>query len=250
VVLAVLCTTGLAPSSSSAAAGSRLTVFAAADLVFAFKEIVPRFERAAGATVTLTLGSTGRFAQQIDAGAPADVFFAANREFVDDLARTGRVIPETVTIYAQGRIVLATSRRAGPKLTDLRELHDPRIRRIAIANPQHAPYGRAAEQALRSLGLWDVVEDRLIYGENIRHTLQFVQSGAADAGIVALSVAQVPEVDHVLIDTALHEPITQAAAVVTRSKVPALASAFIGFVIGPQGRPIMSQHGFLMPGEF
>ena len=92
--------------------------------------------------------------------------------------------------------------------------------RIAIANPQHAPYGKAAEQALRSVGMWDVVKGKLVYGENIRHTLQFVQTGAADAGIVALSIANVPEVAWVNIDAALHEPINQAAAVVHGSAVP------------------------------
>lgn len=236
-------------ATAGAGAQPRLTVFAAADLAFAFKELVPLFERATGATVTLVLGSTGRFAQQIDAGAPADVFFAANEQFVDNLAAKGRVVAETRMFYAQGRIVLATSRRAGEKLTDIRQLGDARIKRIAIANPQHAPYGKAAEQALRSVGMWDVVKGKLVYGENIRHTLQFVQTGAADAGIVALSIANVPEVAWVNIDAALHEPINQAAAVVHGSAVPELALAFIRFVNSPEGRITMKRYGFLLPGE-
>src|SRR5262249_11952855 len=157
----------------------------------------PLFEKATGASVTLSVGSTGAFAQQIDAGAPADVFFAANQPFVDGLAARGKVIPETRTLYAQGRIVLATHRSTGPRFTDLRQLAEPRIRHVAIANPLHAPYGKAAEQALKATGVWDRIAPKLVYGENIRQALQFVQSGAAEAGIVALSIANVSEIDYV-----------------------------------------------------
>lgn len=228
----------------------QLTVFAAADLAFAFKEIVPLFEKATGATVTLAVGSTGTFAHQIDAGAPADVFFAANQSYVDDLVAKGRLIRETRVLYAQGRIVLATHRGAGRPLTELRELTDARIRRVAIANPVHAPYGKAAEEALRAAGLWEQVRPKLVYGDNIRQALQFIQSGAAEAGIVALSVASVPEIQFVPIDPALHQPLNQAAAVVQRSTVPEVGLAFIQFVNGPQGRPIMKRYGFMLPGEF
>lgn len=242
----LLALTMVAPRSEGAAP---LTVFAAADLAFAFKEIVPLFEHATGAKVTLSIGSTGMFAQQIDAGAPADVFFAANESFINDLATKGKVIPQTRTMYAQGRIVLATVRDQ-QKLTELRQLTEPRIRRVAIANPEHAPYGKAAEEAMRTAGVWDAVKPKLVYGENIRQTLQYVQSGSVEAGIVALSVADVPEIRWTLIDTSLHKPINQAAAVVQRSQVPELALAFIQFVNGPEGRPIMKRYGFLLPGEF
>jgi molybdate transport system substrate-binding protein len=240
----------LVAGPAGAAEPPKLTVFAASDLAFAFKALVPLFEKVSGAKVTLVLGSTGTFAQQIAAGAPADVFFAANESFVDDLIVRGRMIAETRALYAQGRIVLATSRQAGPPVTDLRQLTDARVRKIAIANPVHAPYGRAAEQALRAVGVWDAVKPKLVYGENIRHALQFIQSGAADAGIVALSVANVPELTWVAIDPALHEPLNQAVAVVRRSAVPSLALAFIQFVNGPEGRPIMKQYGFVLPGTF
>jgi molybdate transport system substrate-binding protein len=231
-------------------AASRLTVFAAADLAFAFKEIVPLFERATGATVTLVVGSTGNFAHQIDAGAPADVFFSANAEYVEALAKNDRVIPSTQTLYAQGRIVLAAPRQATIRPTALEQLTDPKIRKIAIANPQHAPYGKAAEQALRTAGVWETVKPKLVYGENIRHTLQFIQTGAVDAGIVALSIANVPDITTIPIDPKLHSPLNQVAAVVRRSQAPELGLAFIQFVNGPEGRPIMKRFGFLLPGEF
>ena len=237
----------VAVCSVSAAPG--VTVFAASDLAFAFKEIAPLFERASGAKVTLVFGSTGNFAHQIDGGAPADVFFAANAEYVDALAARDRVIPGTRTLYAQGRLVLATPRAHGAKLTALEQLTDPRIRKVAIGNPRHAPYGKAAEEALRAVGIWDAVRPKLVYGENIRHALQFVQTGAVDAGIVALSIADVPEITSVTIDAGLHAPLNQVAAVVRRSAVPDLARAFIAFVTGPQGRPIMKRYGFVVPGE-
>ncbi len=226
-----------------------LTVFAAADLTLAFKEIVPRFEKAHSVKVRLVLGSTGNLAKQIEHGAPADVFFAANRSFMDDLVGKGAVIKETRALYAQGRIVLAVPKGAAAGPTDPRDLLDRRIRRIAIANPQHAPYGKAAEQALTRLGLWEALKPKLVYGENIRHALQFVETGAADAGIIALSVADLPGIQWTLIDASLHEPLDQWAAVVRRSRRPELGLALIQFVNGPEGRSIMRRFGFRLPAE-
>jgi molybdate transport system substrate-binding protein len=241
-------------AATAAAAGAPapqpLTVYGAADLALALKEIVPLFEKAAGARVTLVLGSTGNLAKQIENGAPADVFFAADEGFVDSLRASGIVISETRTLYAQGRLVLATSVNTGLTLKGLSDLTRPEIRRIAVANPAHAPYGRAARQALRSAGLWERLRPRLVYGENIRHALQFVESGAVEAGIVALSIANVPDIRAVPIDPALHEPLNQVAAVVRRSARPELGLAFIHFLNGPEGRPIMKRYGFLLPGEF
>jgi len=235
---------------AAAAQVTEVAVFGAADLALAFKEIVPKFERVLGVKVTLVLGSTGMLAKQIEHGAPADVFFAADQTFIDDLAAKGVVIPETRALYAQGRLVLATARSAGAKLIDLRQLSEPRIRHVAIANPAHAPYGRAAEQALRAVGVWDELRPKLVYGENIRHTLQFVESGAAEAGLIALSLANVATIDYVLIDRALHAPLNQSVAVVRRSARPELGLAFIQFVNGGEGRAIMKRYGFLLPGEF
>lgn len=228
----------------------QLTVFAAADLAFALKDIAAKFEQTHDATVTLVMGSTGHLSQQIAHGAPADVFFAANESFIDDLVRRGAIIPKTRALYAQGRIALATRKDRGPRLTGLLDLADPRIGRVAIANPQHAPYGKAAEEALRTVGIWDTVQPRLVYGENIRHTLQFLETGAVAAAIIALSIANVLGIDHVLIDAALHKPLNQAVGVVKRGPHPERSLAFIQYVNGPEGRPIMKRYGFLLPGEF
>ena len=225
-----------------------ITVYAASDLDMAFREIKPIFEKATGTRVTLVMGSTGNLAKQIEHGAPADVFFAANASFVDDLQ--GAVIPQTRALYAQGRIVLATPTKSTVVVRELADLLKPEVRRVAIANPAHAPYGRAAQEALESAGVWERLKPKLVYGENIRHTLQFVETGAVEAGIVALSVAGVPDVRYVPVDPKLHKPLNQVAAVVKRSARPELGVAFIQFLNGPEGRPIMKRYGFFLPGEF
>jgi molybdate transport system substrate-binding protein len=226
-----------------------LTVYAASDLSFALKEVAALFEKAAGAKLTLVFGSTGNLAKQIEHGAPADVFFSANEAFIDGLVTRGAVIRETRAMYAQGRIVLAVPKGSAVS-KDLRGLLDPKVRRVAMGNPAHAPYGKAAEEALRAAGILAAVRPKLVYGENIRHALQFLQTGAVDAAIVALSVAAVPEIDWVLLDASLHAPLNQAAAVVRRSARPELALGFIQFVNSAQGRAIMKRYGFLLPGEF
>ena len=236
-------------AGSAVGAPATLTVFAAADLAFAFRELIPRFERASGGRVTLVLGSTGNLARQIEHGAPADVFFAAEQEVVERLTARGALVGESRALYAQGRIVLATSRQVGPKLTTLRALLDPEVRHVAIANPSHAPYGRAAEEALRTAGVWEMLKPKLVYAGNVRHALQFIQTGAAEAGIVARSIANVPEIDWVPIDASLHAPLNQVVAVVRGSARAELGLALIRFVTGPEGRWIMARYGFVLPGD-
>jgi molybdate transport system substrate-binding protein len=225
-----------------------LTVFAASDLGPAFREIVPQFERANGGTVTLVLGSTGMLAHQIRNGAPADAFFAANETFVDELSAAALTVAHTRALYARGRIVIATLNVNGG-LTDLKDLTAPRVRRIALANPLHAPYGMAAKQALEATGLWKTLEPRLVYGENVQQAVQFVRSGAADAGIVARSVVDSPDLAWRLVDDRLHAPLNQVAIVIARTPQPAAAAAFIAFVNAAGARMVMKRFGFLLPGE-
>jgi len=248
IVLALVLAVARAGEAQPAA--TTLVVYAAADLDTAFREIKPLFEKATGARVTLVMGSTGNLAKQIEHGAPADVFFAANESFVDDLRAAGAIIPQTRALYAQGRIVLAVPKKSAVAARELTDLLKPEVRRVAIANPAHAPYGRAAQEALERAGVWDKVKPKLVYGESIRHALQFVETGAVEAGIVALSIADAPGIAYAPIDPALHAPLNQVAAVVKRSPHPDLGAAFIQFVNGAEGRLVMKRYGFLLPGEF
>ena len=226
-----------------------LMVFAASDLGAPFAQIVPQFERKTRIDVTLVLGSTGMLAQQIRNGAPADVFFAANESFIKELTAENLTLRNSTVIYARGRIVIVTLRAGGIRVNDLRDLADARIRRIAIANPQHAPYGLAAKQALESAGLWTTLEPKLVFGENVQQAVQFVRSGSAEAGLVARSVADTPDLHWKLVDDKLHTPLSQMATVLARTRQPAASMSFIDFVNGTQARVVMRQFGFLLPGE-
>jgi len=248
VILSVLFA-GCGPPQSSSAAPVTLTVAAAADLQFAFNEIGRRFEQETGHKVVFSFGSTGQLAQQIDNGAPFDLFAAANMSFVEELARKNRLVPETAALYARGRVVLAVNRESGVRAAALTDLLSDTTSYIAIANPSHAPYGAAAKEALVAAGVWEQIEEKIVFGENVRQALQFVQTGDAQVGIVALSVADVPEITWTLVDDALHKPLDQALAVVASSRHQAEARAFAQFVNGAIGRPIMQKYGFTLPGE-
>ncbi|MBI5287857.1 MAG: molybdate ABC transporter substrate-binding protein [Chloroflexi bacterium] len=228
-----------------------ITVAAASDLRPAFEALEPAFERACACRLTLSFGSSGTFATQIQEGLPVDVFASANAAYVDQLSAEGLIAKNSRTTYAVGRIVLATRGGEANAPATIEDLVDPRFERIAIANPEHAPYGLAAKQALTSVGLWDTVEPRLVLAENASQAAQFVESGDADAGIVPLSLAiqSGGGLEYELIDEALHEPLEQVAAVIARSGEHELAGDFIAFINGPEGRPVMLEFGFALPGE-
>jgi molybdate transport system substrate-binding protein len=241
-------TEALPPTITPQPSQVELTVAAAADLQFAFTKLAQIFEAESGHKVTLVFGSTGQLAQQIANGAPYDLFAAANVEFVDDLIQQRLALDETKQLYARGRIVLAVSRSPGMKIEDLDDLLSPEINSVAIANPTHAPYGRAAQQALEAAGLWDHIQSKLVFGDNVRQALQFVQSGNAQAGIVALSIANTPEITWTVIDEALHAPLDQALVVVAASRHKEEAQAFAAFIGSPAGQAVMEQYGFIPPG--
>ncbi|HUF76499.1 MAG TPA: molybdate ABC transporter substrate-binding protein, partial [Longimicrobiales bacterium] len=226
-----------------------LLVLAASDLAFAFDELVPLYEARTGDSVSVVLGSTGNLAAQLRHGAPGDLFFSANEAFLDGLIDAGRIEPTSRSLYAIGRVAVVVPHGrqtpAGPEA-----IEDPALRVIAIANPDHAPYGVAAREVLEGLGLWAAVEPRLVLGENIAHTLQFVRTGNADLGIVALSLlrgAPGEPLPHVLLDGALHQPLRQVAGVVTASRRADRARAFLDFVLSPEGRDVLARYGFELP---
>lgn len=220
-------------------------IAAAADLSNAFEELGTLFTRRTGLKPIFTFGSSGLLAKQIDQGAPYAVFAAANRSFVDTLVGAGRCDAASVRQYARGRLVVWSKREAVDRLTDLT---GPQFRKIAIANPEHAPYGVAARQALGAAGIWDKVEPKMVYAENVRQAMQWAQDGQADAAIVALSLATVTEGGRTLnVNPALHAPLDQAAAVCGGGQAAVDGAKFLEVLASPEGKEIMQRYGFLVP---
>ncbi len=250
-VVALLLLAAAAGACGGGASESKpeLSVAAASDLRYAFEELAPRFETACGCRLRFTFGSSGMLAAQLQQGLPADVFFSADVGYVERLVREGAAVSDSVAVYAVGRIVLAVPARSGNRLERLRDLASPAIRAVAIPNPEHAPYGAAARQALEAEGLWEALQPKLVLAENASQAVQFVESGDADAGIVPLSlaIARAADLRYVLVDDALHAPLRQAAAVLVGSRRPDLAAAFIAYTVSGAGREVMERHGFETP---
>ncbi len=245
VITLVIFSIGCSSSSDNQA---ELNVAAASDLILAFNEIGPIFEEENGTKVVFSYGSTGQLTDQIVNGAPFDVFAAADIQFIEELKQKKLIVPESQQLYAIGRIGIASPPEAKVKPSRLEDLLDLDIKKIAIANPEHAPYGRAAKQALVSAGLWDQLQGKLVYGRNISDTLTLIETGNADAGIIALSISK-PALSFQIIDEALHQPLEQSIAVIKKTKDQELAQAFIDFINGPIGKPIMEKYGFIVPKE-
>lgn len=230
-------------------------VAAAADLQFALVEVADAFKKETGKSVKLTFGSSGNFARQIRQGAPFQVFFSANEDFVKDLAKDG-FMRDAGELYAIGRIVLIVPKgsplKADGKLVDLKAaLADGRVKKFAIANPEHAPYGARAEEALKTAGIWDAIKPRLVLGENVSQTAQFATSADTQGGIIAYSLALSPKVSalgsYALIPAEMHEPLRQGMGL-TKNAGPT-AVAFYAFAKSPTARKIFRQFGFVLPGE-
>lgn len=227
----------------------------ASDLQFALAEVAKAFQAETGQAVRLTMGSSGNFARQIRQGAPFQLLLSADEDFVLDLARDGFTRDEG-TLYALGRLVLITPHgstlTADESLEGLeRALADNRISRFAIANPVHAPYGARAEEALRHQGLWDEVQPKLVYGENISQAAQFALSGSTQGGIIAYSLALAPSISargtYVLIPEEWHTPLRQRMALL-RNAGP-VAEQFYDYLQQPAARDIFHKYGFALPDE-
>jgi molybdate transport system substrate-binding protein len=226
-------------------------VAAAADLTEAFTEIGAGFEKKTGVKPVLIFGSSGLLAKQLQEGAPFDLFAAASAAYADQVAWAGACDGATKRVYAQGRIVLWTKRGSSAGApTSLADLRSPRFRHISIANPEHAPYGKAARQALEHAGVWADVKPRVVFGENVQQALQFAETGNADVAVVALSLAnKATDGDVVLIDQALYAPLNQALIACKHGPNAAAGKQFADYASGPDGRAIMKKYGFGLPGE-
>ncbi len=231
-----------------------ITVAAASDLQFAFQDVAARFEKASGKHVKLIFGSSGNFFAQIQNGAPFDLFFSADVDYARKLDAAGLAEPGTLYEYATGKIVLWAPLQSQADLKGgLRVLLDPAIKKIAIANPEHAPYGRAAVAALRHEKLYDQVAGKFVLGENISQTATFVVSGSADIGIVALSLALAPALKdkgkYVEIPADDYPPIEQAALILRSSQQKNAARGFLNFVKSPEIVDLLKTYGFSVPGN-
>lgn len=237
---------------SLSAHAEKIAIAAAADLKFAMDEIVTVFKKANPADeVDVIYGSSGKFHTQIQQGAPYDLFFSADIGFPRELVRSGFAASE-VKPYAFGRIVLWSAGLDATKMT-LASLTDPQLTRIAIANPKHAPYGKRAEEALRASGLWEKIEPKLVYGENIAQTAQYVQTKNAQVGIIALSLAinlaLAGKGGYWLIPDKLHASLEQGFIIIKRAEGNALAKRFAAFMDSNPARAVMTKYGFVLPGE-
>ena len=231
-----------------------ITVAAASDLTYAMNVIAANFEKATGCTIRVSVGSSGNFLSQIENGAPFDVFFSADIEYPKKLEAEGLAAPGSTYLYAVGKIVLWVRKDSRLDIgKGLAALRDPSIQKIAIANPQHAPYGRAAQQALQNAGVYDAVKNRLVLGENISQAAQFVESGNTDAGILALSLVLSPGLKDKgrlwSISENLYAPIEQGVVLVRASKNPQGAEAFLNYIKTPETAALLERYGFTLPAK-
>ena len=236
----------------SALSADDLKIAAASDLKFALEDIKTSYLTANPADkVDITFGSSGKLSTQIGQGAPFDLFFSADIKYPKQLAEAKQAASE-MKPDAVGRIVLWSNTHDASQLT-LENLTEDKFKHIAIADPSHAPYGKRAEEALTASKLWDTVKPKLVYGENISQTAQFVESGNADIGVIALSLALNPELSkqggYYLIDDKLHQPLEQAFIVTTHGKENAAAQRFADYMQYPEARKVMVKYGFVLPGE-
>jgi len=221
-------------------------IAAASDLRFAMAEIAAQFQAThPEVAVKTSYGSSGQFMQQIENGAPFDVFCSADIAYPRALAAKGLAAPGSEFIYAIGHIVVWVPESSPLQVTGAEALRDPSIRHIAIANPQHAPYGKAAEAALRSLGLYEEVKDKLVYGENVSQAQQYVETGAAEIGIIPPSLVKSGRSWEVPPDS--YPKMEQGGILVKSSRNAALAQEFRTFMLSEQARSILKRYGFYLP---
>lgn len=234
---------------AGASGAQEVTVAAAADLQYALQEIAGGFQQQSGIAVKVTFGSSGNLTTQIENGAPFDLFFSADSEFPNRLIKAGVADQASFYEYATGALVLWV--RNGSKLDlnrGMQVLTDPAIGKVSIANPIHAPYGRAAVAAMKSTNVYDQVAGKLVTGENISQAAQYVETGAADIGIVALSLALSPtmsrEGHYVVVPPASYPTMRQAAVIISKSPRRAEAARFLAYFQQPQAIAILERYGF------
>lgn len=240
----------LSLSFASALLADSANIAAASDLQYAFKEMQILFaKKYPTETVNFQFGSSGKALTQIQNGAPYDAYFAADMNYPKQLKEKGLAVGE-VKPYALGRVGLMVLKSSTIPVNNLNILATDKVKKIAIANPEHAPYGQAAVAALKTLGLYEKVKDKFVYGENIQQATQYVQTGAADVGLIAISIAKAPsiadKVNFGLIDGKAHPDIIQGYALLKRGENNKAARAFLSTFESAEGDAIMKKYGFII----
>jgi molybdate transport system substrate-binding protein len=228
-------------------ARAQLRVAAAANLTRPFQQIGALFTRHSGVKVTFVFGATVQLAKQIENGAPYDLFAAADEKTIAGLEKKGLIAPASRFVYAQGRLALWARPSGEPCPRRIEELASAKWARIGVANPDLAPYGAAAVEALQRAGIWDAVRPRLVYGENIQQAFQFAQSGNADVSFVALSQTVGAGQNFVLVPEGLYSPIRQAVAMVKSTGNHEQGARFLAFLKGPEAAQVLRSFGYLVP---
>ena len=243
VALALLASCGR--TSPAPPISTKLTVAAATNLTDAFRELGSRFTKKTGVEVVFSFGSTAQLAQQIENGAPFDVFAAADTEHVDQLVERNFLVPKSRTVYARGRLALWFPKaEAGNELADLSK---PQIRVIAIASPSLAPYGQAAVEYLKATGLWDEVQSKVVYANSISMAKQYASTGNADAALTAYALVFGEKGRVIRLDEKLHQRIEQGLAILSSSKQRDAAQLFLQFVLKDEGRSTLQEYGYELP---
>jgi len=224
-----------------------LRIAAASDLQRVLPKVMERFSTGRKLTLRTTYDASGRLTEQIKAGAPFDLFLSANRSFVAELAKSSAILPETLHDYAVGSLVLCTTRSAEPLVQNLADLKKPEVKKIAIANPEYAPYGVAAKQALERAGLWSTLEPRIVRADSVRQAYFYVQNGDADAAFVSRSLVEGDALNIVPVDPSLHDPLIQSLGIPSTTKRRDDAAELARFILSEEGQSILHESGFGTP---
>lgn len=255
LLFALIAAASIRPTMCAQTTAHEITVAAAADLTSALTEVAANYEKRAGVTVKLSFGASGMLTQQIQNGAPFDVFFSADMDYPRQLITANQAEGATLYRYAVGKLVLWAPADSALDFEHkgMDALLDPTVKKISIANPQHAPYGRAAMAALQHYALYDKVKDRLVLGENVAQAAQFVESGNAQVGFVALAHALAPAMQgkgkYWQVPADAYPPLDQGVVVMSRSSRKEDAAAFLAYVKTPEAAAVLHHYGFTLPEE-
>ncbi len=234
-------------SDTSKNAPQELTVAAASNLTEVFGEIGPRFTAKTGIRVVFSFGATADLAKQIENGAPFDIFAGADTEHAEKLENKGLLSPGSRAIYARGRLVMWLPPGSALKAERIQDITAKPFERIAIPKPDVAPYGRAAVESLRALGIWDEIQGRVIYAQNVAQAKQYVATGNAEVAFIPLALVKTGEGSYVEVGEELHQPIDQALGIVKESPKQQAARQFTAFIMSAEGQDLLAGKGYRRP---